>query len=287
MSSLSHSFLGGFIKLSPAWKPNSCCWSVALMAHSWLDFHLQILVHSLCPSDAVKKWPTSKYKTMATFSISMEVGFEWAACDENICDKTINQKPEALACTLSFSSEKWLMDIVCLFISTFFPRRMNLPTWMLNLGEKFATLSELVQYYMENPGQLREKKTGAVIELKQPLSCAVDPTTERWVWTFETDKKFSKINREVHSFNVVTMSCGQNINSPLYRELLQARDHLLPNHFNLNALNSSRSDKKITNFNHAMGNFFVFLPSCSKQNHFFPRLRLSSPSSDLEGSLKL
>jgi tyrosine-protein phosphatase non-receptor type 11 len=46
-------------------------------------------------------------------------------------------------------------------------------------GEKFATLSELVQYYMENPGQLREKRTGAVIELKQPLSCAVEPTTER------------------------------------------------------------------------------------------------------------
>jgi tyrosine-protein phosphatase non-receptor type 11 len=48
-----------------------------------------------------------------------------------------------------------------------------------SLGEKFATLSELVQYYMENSGQLREKKTGAVIELKQPLSCAVEPTTER------------------------------------------------------------------------------------------------------------
>jgi tyrosine-protein phosphatase non-receptor type 11 len=46
-------------------------------------------------------------------------------------------------------------------------------------GEKFATLSELVQYYMENSGQLREKKTGHVIELKQPLSCAIEPTTER------------------------------------------------------------------------------------------------------------
>ncbi|XP_066586257.1 tyrosine-protein phosphatase non-receptor type 11 isoform X2 [Prorops nasuta] len=45
-------------------------------------------------------------------------------------------------------------------------------------GEKFATLSELVQYYMENDGQLREK-TGEVIELKYPLNCA-DPTTERW-----------------------------------------------------------------------------------------------------------
>lgn len=45
-------------------------------------------------------------------------------------------------------------------------------------GEKFATLAELVQYYMENQGQLREKN-GEVIELKFPLNCA-DPTTERW-----------------------------------------------------------------------------------------------------------
>lgn len=45
-------------------------------------------------------------------------------------------------------------------------------------GEKFATLSELVQFYMENGGQLREKN-GEVIELRYPLLCA-DPTTERW-----------------------------------------------------------------------------------------------------------
>lgn len=44
-------------------------------------------------------------------------------------------------------------------------------------GEKFATLSELVQFYMENPGQLREKN-GESIELKFPVLCA-DPTTER------------------------------------------------------------------------------------------------------------
>lgn len=44
-------------------------------------------------------------------------------------------------------------------------------------GEKFATLSELVQYYMENGGQLKEKN-GQIIELKQPLICA-EPTTER------------------------------------------------------------------------------------------------------------
>lgn len=45
------------------------------------------------------------------------------------------------------------------------------------VGEKFATLSELVQYYMENGGQLKEKN-GQIIELKQPLICA-EPTTER------------------------------------------------------------------------------------------------------------
>ncbi|XP_067118620.1 tyrosine-protein phosphatase non-receptor type 11-like [Centruroides vittatus] len=45
-------------------------------------------------------------------------------------------------------------------------------------GEKFATLAELVQYYMEKQGQLREKN-GEIIELKYPLVCA-DPTTERW-----------------------------------------------------------------------------------------------------------
>ncbi|CAG9792198.1 unnamed protein product [Diatraea saccharalis] len=45
-------------------------------------------------------------------------------------------------------------------------------------GEKFATLSELVQFYMDNQGQLREKN-GNIIRLKTPLNCA-DPTTERW-----------------------------------------------------------------------------------------------------------
>lgn len=45
-------------------------------------------------------------------------------------------------------------------------------------GEKFATLSELVQFYMENGGQLREKN-GEIIELRYPLNCA-DPTTERY-----------------------------------------------------------------------------------------------------------
>ncbi|KAG5316794.1 PTN11 phosphatase, partial [Acromyrmex insinuator] len=45
-------------------------------------------------------------------------------------------------------------------------------------GEKFATLSELVSFYMDNGGQLREKN-GEIIELKYPFNCA-DPTTERW-----------------------------------------------------------------------------------------------------------
>uniref|UniRef100_A0A8C5HPB4 Tyrosine-protein phosphatase non-receptor type n=1 Tax=Gouania willdenowi TaxID=441366 RepID=A0A8C5HPB4_GOUWI len=45
-------------------------------------------------------------------------------------------------------------------------------------GEKFATLAELVQYYMEQEALLRERN-GHVIELKYPLNCQ-DPTTERW-----------------------------------------------------------------------------------------------------------
>lgn len=45
-------------------------------------------------------------------------------------------------------------------------------------GEKFATLAELVQYYMENQGQLRERN-GEIIELKYPLN-SCDPTAERW-----------------------------------------------------------------------------------------------------------
>lgn len=45
-------------------------------------------------------------------------------------------------------------------------------------GEKFATLAELVQFYMESQGQLREKN-GEIIELKYPLN-SCDPTAERW-----------------------------------------------------------------------------------------------------------
>ncbi len=45
-------------------------------------------------------------------------------------------------------------------------------------GEKFATLSELIQYYTDNPGQLREKN-GDMIELKIPLHCG-EITTERY-----------------------------------------------------------------------------------------------------------
>ncbi|XP_046547112.1 tyrosine-protein phosphatase non-receptor type 11-like isoform X2 [Haliotis rubra] len=45
-------------------------------------------------------------------------------------------------------------------------------------GEKFATLAELVQNYMERHSQLKEKN-GEVIELKYPL-ISEDPTPERW-----------------------------------------------------------------------------------------------------------
>lgn len=103
---------------------------------------------------------------MATSSICTEVG--------SLCfgDKRLI-KFTALSLGLTVT------NVHCLFI---FISLMCLPHHLNDqstLGEKFATLSELVQFYMENPGQLREKKTSAVIELKQPLSCAVEPTTER------------------------------------------------------------------------------------------------------------
>ncbi|XP_034466974.1 tyrosine-protein phosphatase non-receptor type 6 isoform X2 [Hippoglossus hippoglossus] len=45
-------------------------------------------------------------------------------------------------------------------------------------GEKFATLSELVDYYTAESGILQDKD-GTTIDLKYPLNCS-DPTTERW-----------------------------------------------------------------------------------------------------------
>lgn len=58
-------------------------------------------------------------------------------------------------------------------------------------GEKFATLAELIQYYSENQGQLREKN-GEIIELKYPLFCA-DPTTERWFHGSLSGKEAEKL----------------------------------------------------------------------------------------------
>ena len=46
-------------------------------------------------------------------------------------------------------------------------------------GEKFATLMELVGFYMDNPGTLRETN-GKLIELKLPMCRKVD-ITERLV----------------------------------------------------------------------------------------------------------
>ncbi|CAG0901913.1 unnamed protein product [Darwinula stevensoni] len=58
-------------------------------------------------------------------------------------------------------------------------------------GEKFATLAELVQYYMENENQLKEKN-GEVISLRYPLNCA-DPTTERWFHGHLSGKEAERI----------------------------------------------------------------------------------------------
>ena len=58
-------------------------------------------------------------------------------------------------------------------------------------GEKFATLSELVLFYQENKGQLREK-SGEEIQLMFPLNCA-DPTTERWFHGHLTGREAEKV----------------------------------------------------------------------------------------------
>ncbi|XP_069466177.1 tyrosine-protein phosphatase non-receptor type 11-like isoform X2 [Ambystoma mexicanum] len=61
-------------------------------------------------------------------------------------------------------------------------------------GEKFATLAELVQYYTEQQGLLREKN-GDVIELKYPLNCQ-DPTSERWYHGHLSGKEAEKLLTE-------------------------------------------------------------------------------------------
>lgn len=44
-------------------------------------------------------------------------------------------------------------------------------------GEKFATLTELVEYYTQQQGILQDRD-GTIIHLKYPLNCS-DPTSER------------------------------------------------------------------------------------------------------------
>ncbi|KAL7060163.1 hypothetical protein AAHC03_09474 [Spirometra sp. Aus1] len=60
-------------------------------------------------------------------------------------------------------------------------------------GEKFATLSELVDYYRENHGQLKEKN-GSIIELRYPLF-SQDPIAEssRWFHGRITGKEAQKL----------------------------------------------------------------------------------------------
>ena len=47
-------------------------------------------------------------------------------------------------------------------------------------GEKFATLMELIGFYVDNPGTLRDRNSGKVIELKVPIN-REEETAERSV----------------------------------------------------------------------------------------------------------
>ncbi|KAK7796410.1 hypothetical protein U0070_014702, partial [Myodes glareolus] len=58
-------------------------------------------------------------------------------------------------------------------------------------GKKFATLAELLQYYIEHHEQLKEKN-GDVVELMYPLNCA-DPTSERWFHGHLSGKEAEKL----------------------------------------------------------------------------------------------
>ena len=66
-------------------------------------------------------------------------------------------------------------------------------------GEKFATLSELILFYTDNPEKLREKN-GQVIELKYALN-STDPTSERLV----VGLFFGFVFAEQHLLSVVTV----------------------------------------------------------------------------------
>ncbi|XP_077998024.1 tyrosine-protein phosphatase non-receptor type 11-like [Glandiceps talaboti] len=65
-------------------------------------------------------------------------------------------------------------------------------------GEKFATLAELVEYYTQNRGQLKEKN-GEIIPLQHPLNSA-DPTTERWYHGHMSGKEAEKSLTEKGKF---------------------------------------------------------------------------------------
>nr|XP_044625331.1 tyrosine-protein phosphatase non-receptor type 11-like isoform X5 [Equus asinus] len=62
-------------------------------------------------------------------------------------------------------------------------------------GEKFATLAELVQHYMDQRGGLLRERSGAPVELRHPLGCQ-DPTTERWYHGHLSGKEAEKLLME-------------------------------------------------------------------------------------------
>lgn len=91
-------------------------------------------------------------------------------------------------CGIDVAGKEFRSFFICLFVLFIYLFRRNGAVTHIKIqntgdyydlygGEKFATLAELVQFYMEHHGQLKEKN-GDVIELKYPLNCA-DPTSER------------------------------------------------------------------------------------------------------------
>ena len=79
------------------------------------------------------------------------------------------------------TNEKWNFISKKKFVKILFEKRFNFDVWI-----------ELVQFYMENKGQLKEKN-GDEIRLIYPLNCA-DPTTERWFHGHLSGREAEKVN---------------------------------------------------------------------------------------------
>ena len=97
-------------------------------------------------------------------------------------------------------------------------------------GEEFATLSELVQYYVENPGQLREKN-GTVIILTQPIR-SEEITSEHWFHgeIHGRDAEMLLLSKGQHGSYLVRTSTHSPGNFVLTARVMDEISHIMIQH---------------------------------------------------------